>query len=714
MSSQRYFSRDLSWLEFNARVLDQAMNTHLPLLERLKFLGIVSTNFDEFFMVRIAAIKAAIRAREAAPEAGGMTATELLAAAIRRIRGLVDAKYACLLNDILPELSKHGLGLVKPQAWTPRERRLIERFFDEQVYPLLTPLRVDGDRFPSTGNLRIHAAFLLAPLEKESETGEKSGSGRIAIVQVPSNLDRFVRLDTGEATDETRFALLEEIIQNSGNRLFPGQEVLGSIVFRVTRDADFPVNEERDTDFLSALEDVLSGRQNSIPVRLSFSGRCPELETGLREGLGLGEEETYRLAGPVDLRGLSEWAQRDGLLPGAEKLKDKPWSPVKIPEPETPAAFWEALTLKDRILHLPYESFDPILQFIDSAADDPDVLAIKMTLYRTSGDSPIIKALARAARARKQVCVLVELKARFDEEQNIAWASRLEQAGAIVVYGIVGLKVHAKAALVIRREQDGAIGRYLHLSTGNYNERTARLYADICLMTANAELCADVSRFFNAITGYSSVQRLPRLAVAPFDLKERLLTMIERESQRSTPESPGLIMAKMNSLADREVVDALYRASQAGVHVRLNIRGVCTLIPGLKGLSENIEVTSLLGRYLEHARILYFQNGGSQELYLSSADWMPRNLERRVELMFPILDPEAIRRVKGILEDSLRDSTLSYRLLTTGRWQKIHPPKGAQPFHAQATFHERARRIKELADAPPEDLIVRRFQQKMK
>ncbi len=699
MSGAHYFNRELSWLEFNARVLDQAMNASTPLLERLKFLGIVASNFDEFFMVRVAAIKSAIRCGDANPDPSGIPPSALLQTITRRVRGIIEAQYDCLMKDLLPELAHAGLALARLKEWSPAEHRWIENYFDQRVFPLLTPLRIEDGDFPSTGNLRIHVAFVMT---------DESGEEKFAMVQVPSVLERFVRLESENAAGQARYALLEDMIEVMGHRLFPGSDLAGTAVFKVTRDADSPVDEERDEDFLTALEDVLAGRQNSLPVRLSISSRSDYLAERLRIGLELEPDDVYRLPGPVDLRGFMEWAGQEGLMPEADRLRDKPWTPVKMPEPEDTAAMWESIRARDRLIHVPYESFDPVIRFVDAAADDPEVLAIKMTLYRTSGDSPIIRALTRAARNRKQVCVVVELKARFDEERNISWANKLEQAGAIVVYGIARLKVHAKAALVLRRERDGGIGRYLHLSTGNYNDRTARLYSDLSIMTANAELCTEASLFFNAITGYSSVQRLKSLAVAPFDLKERLFFLIDREIQRSSPESPGLIMAKLNALADTEIIDALYRAAKAGVHIRLNIRGVCTLIPGVKGLSENISVVSVLGRYLEHARILYFQNGGAGELYLSSADWLPRNLERRVELLFPVLDESIRRRVFGILESYFLDTVQSYRLSSSGKWQRIHPPKGSEAFQAQAALYERVKRMRDLAEAPPEELVVRR------
>lgn len=741
-----YFNRELSWLEFNARVLEEALDKSNPLLERVKFLAIVGSNFDEFFMVRVASLKAQVRSGDATPDASGMSPAEQLAAISRRTREIVGRQYECLA-EVLPVLAREGLSVVRPSAWTGSERRWLEDFFNERVFPLLTPLRVGGSgedgrpSFPSTGSLRLHAAFLVsrdaappreatrredtrraadpsgeasaagcaAPLAAEagrsvSPTEEDSG---LAIVQVPPNLDRFVRLPA-EGTS-TRLALIEDVVAYFGPRLFPGWKLRESLLFKVTRDADFAVDEDRVDDFVAAMEEVVVDRQNSFPVRLAVSGESEAIAERIRLALGLGVDDVYTLSGPIDLRGLMDLAQSDYLPPEkAARLRDQPWPPLGSLEPSEGSTIWDEIAAGDKLLHVPYESFDPVLRFLDEAADDPSVLAIKMTLYRTSGNSPLVRSLTRAARNGKQVAVLVELKARFDEERNIAWASRLEQAGAIVVYGIARLKVHAKAALVVRREGDGTVRRYLHLSTGNYNDRTARLYSDLSIFTAAEDLCREASIFFNMITGYSAVQELRSLAVAPFDLKSRLIAMIEREAQRSTVESPGLIMAKLNALADIDVINALYKASRAGVKIRLNVRGICTLAPGVKDLSENIDVVSVVGRNLEHARIMWFGNGGTEEIYLSSADWLPRNLEKRIELMFPVRDERARARIREILLAYFEDTAKAHRLAPNGRWKKVKPAEGAEPYSAQAAFYETVKRRRALEEAPAEDLEVRR------
>ncbi|HUW41434.1 MAG TPA: polyphosphate kinase 1 [Rectinemataceae bacterium] len=707
MPNGRYLNRELSWLEFNARVLEEALDRKTPLLERLKFLSIVTSNFDEFFMVRVAAVKARARAGETAPDSSGLRPAELLKAISARCRQILGRQYECLA-EILPALEREGLAIVPPAAWTPAERRWLESYFTEHLFPLLTPLRVQDDdsdeEFPFTGNLRLHAAFLI---DEEARGDKTERRDKIAVVQVPPNIDRFVRMPSQGAAH--RFALADEIVAAFGPRLFPGWTIRETLLFKVTRDADFGVDEERDEDFIAAMEEVLAGRQNSYAVRLSYTGRSDTLVERLRSSLRLENDDLYPLQGPVDLRGFLELSASNSLPTDASsRLYDEPWPSVHSLEPPEGSSIWGEIAKRDLLLHPPYESFDPVLRFLDEAADDPSVLAIKMTLYRTSGNSPIVRALTRAARNGKQVAVLVELKARFDEEKNIAWSSRLEQAGAIVVYGVARLKVHAKAALVVRREENGAIRRYLHLSTGNYNERTARLYADLSIFTVDEELCREASVFFNMITGYSAVQELRRLAVAPFDLKSRLISMIDREAQRSTPESPGLIAAKLNALADPEVIDALYRASAAGVTVLLNVRGICALLPGVPGLSENITVVSVVGRYLEHSRIVYFRNGGTEEIYLSSADWLPRNLERRIELMFPVLDDKLAARVHEILVAYFKDNSKAHRLNPDGTWKRVAPSADEKPFSAQAFFYETVKRRHALEEAPQEELQVRR------
>ncbi|PKL09274.1 MAG: polyphosphate kinase 1 [Spirochaetae bacterium HGW-Spirochaetae-7] len=697
MEKMHYFNRELSWLEFNARVLEEGLDHANPLLERLRFMSIVSSNFDEFFMVRVAAIKARLRAGDLEPDFSGLAPDALLEGIASRVREIGGKQYACLKHELFPALANEGLVILRPADYDIDEYRWLEDYFTSQVAPALTPLAVPasgldenpGD-FPTTGNLRIHAAFSL-----HADDGE----GRLAIVQVPSNMQRFVGLPIGKTV---RFALLDDLVMFFGHRLFPGYTVNERTLFKVTRDADVGVDEDRDDDFIAAMEEVLVNRQNSWPVRLSISADSEELQSRIALALGLGENDVYPMEGPIDLKGFMELAN----LSGFERLRfpvRQVRPPFVVSEDNT---VWDEIRKRDIVLHLPYESFSPVVDFVETAATDPAVIAIKMTLYRTSGDSPIVKALTRAARSGKQVTAVVELKARFDEEQNIAWSSRLEQAGAIVVYGAARLKVHAKAILVVRREEDGLARRYVHLSTGNYNDRTARLYGDLSLFTANPTICAETGLFFNMITGLSALSELRHMSMAPFDLKRRIVSMIDRESERSSPESPGLIAAKMNSLCDREIIDALYRASRAGVKIMLNVRGICQLVPGLKGLSENITVVSVIGRYLEHARICYFRNGGAEELYLSSADWMTRNLDKRIELLFPVYGDEASERVYDLLMAYFLDNAKARALVSSGHWHRVNAAEGEARFSVQEYFHEDSGRRLERANVATEERVL--------
>ncbi len=709
MSDIPMLNRELSWVEFNARILHEATKNSIPLLERLKFLSIVASNFDEFFMVRVAGIKAEIRQTQAAGlelSANNLAhreAERLLELVAGRVRELARIQYACLINEVLPGLADVGLEILPPSSWDPGVKRYLETYFMEQVFPLITPLRIEEEEeLPTIGNLQIHCAF---------ELSDSRGVRHFALAQAPKNSPRFVSIPAREdvGSEGFRCALLEDLIISFASRLFPGYSMEGALVFKVTRDADSGVDENRQEDFLSAMEEVLAGRQNSTPVRLSYSGNSPAILELLQKKLDLGDIDSYRLEGPIDLAGFYELVSLEwkGGLEHRAKLRDKPWKPIELPAAEG-LSVWEEIEGGDRLLFLPYESFGAVQRFLDEAADDPTVLAIKMTLYRTSGDSPVVKALIRAARNRKQVAVVVELKARFDEERNITWASTLEQAGAIVTYGVSKLKVHAKAALVLRKARDGSIRKYLHLSTGNYNDKTARSYSDLSLFTANEDLCREAAALFNMLTGYSTIQSLTYLAVAPFDLKKRLIALIEREAQRSSPESPGLIEMKLNALADRDIIHSLYKASKAGVLIYLNIRGACTLIPGLPGVSETIEVRSVVGRYLEHGRMLHFRNGGQDEVYLSSADCLPRNLERRVELMFPILDEKLARACREIFSVFFKDNEHSYRMLSDGNWKPVEPNEGEKRVYAQELLYKRIQRMAEIAEAPPEQLKVRR------
>lgn len=716
-----YFSRDLSWIEFNARVLDEARQESVPLLERLRFLTIVSSNFDEFFMVRVASLKEQCSSNPDLRDGAGLCAREQLAKISARVHELVKVQYECLLGDILPGLAKEGVLFVTPSMYTQEHIGFLDAFFMSDVFPLLTPLRTGaGGVFPSIGNLRLHAAFLLrnniaipsGPLASFLEKtgvlanlegdGEKSGADPLAIVQIPASIPRVVWLPSDDG--KRRFTLLDDVVRTFAQRLFPGFIVEDSFLFKVARDADRAVDEDRDGDFIAAMQEVIVSRQSSVPVRLLCSGESETILSFLREGMRLGEDDVYRVPGPIDLSTLVDLVN----IEGADHLRNESWSnywPVEVPQD---VSLWDELKRTDILLHVPYHSYEPVLRFINEACDDPSVLAIKMTLYRTSGDSPIIRALERAARSGKHVTVFVELKARFDEERNISWAHRLEEVGVIVVYGIARLKVHAKILLVVRRETDG-IRRYVHLSTGNYNDRTARFYVDMSLLTSNLEIANDATLFFNMISGYSVIMSTKRLVMAPIDLKPRLLSLIGREIDRSVPEHPGRIVAKVNSLADPEIIDALYRASRAGVKILLNVRGVCMLVPGVPGMSENITVVSVIDRYLEHTRIFWFENSGADELYLSSADWMPRNLDRRVELLFPVLQESVRKTVREILMLYFSDNEKAHYLQSDGKWTRRVRAKGEKRFRVQEILHDAEKKKRELFEHEPQrEFTVRR------
>ena len=700
-TKQRFFNRELSWVEFNFRVLNEGLRHSNPLLERLKFLSIVSSNFDEFFMVRVANLKRQIRGGSKGTCPTGMSPEEQYEGVTRRVREIIGIQYRCLLEDILPGLAKKGIRLVRPAEYSSQQLEAASSLFNRDIFTVLTPVRVPDDQdFPVTGNLRLHAAFLVEPLEKSGM--EPAGLPLLAIVQVPPTLNRIIWLP--DERPGTSFTLLEDIVIQNAPKLFPGFTIREVLLFRVTRDADTGVDEDVDEDFMDALEEILIGRQHSLPVRLEVSGESASLKERLAGCFGLDPGDVYDIPGPVDLKAMMGLT----FLAGHDDLHYEPWDSYPPPGVQEEVSLWDTLKQEDILLHHPYTSFDAVLRFVEEASNDPDVLAIKMTLYRTSGDSPVIKALARAAENGKQVTVLVELKARFDEERNITWAQRLEHLGALVIYGIQHLKVHAKALLVVRREQEG-IRRYVHLGTGNYNDNTAKYYTDMGLMSSSEELTYETTLFFNTITGYSTIPDLRKLIMAPVAMKDRLLALIGREAERSSAENPGLIMVKINSLADPDIIRALYGASKAGVKIKLNVRGVCMLVPGIKRLSENIEVVSIVGRFLEHSRIFYFYNAGVEEIYLSSADWMPRNLERRVELMFPVEQNTLKRRLKEILEIYFRDNQNAHRLNKSGEYERKKAEESEKGMSCQLCFHEDAKKCaKTDLISPQREFQVRR------
>ena len=702
-STPLFFNRELSWLEFNRRVLEEAMDPSVPLLERLKFLCIVSSNFDEFFQIRVAYVKRQILSGNQVNCPSGLRPSEQLDRIRKEVREIVDLQYRTLYEEILPGLASHGIRYLKPTEWDLKHLEYIETLFERELFPVLTPVRVSpGPSFPAIRNLRLYIAYLLQK-EPGVEDGEE-GNERIALIQVPESFPRIVYLPSEE--DKIAFTVLEYVIQKYGERLFPGYQVRDSFVFRVTRDADLGVDEERDDDFIDAMVEVLAQREQSPAVRLSCVKGSERLRDSIAAMVDLGLPDVYEIPGPLDLGSLMSLVS----LSGFESLRDVPWNPLPSPSLPEDEPYWSVLSRTDVLLHHPYESFHHVVTFLNQAATDPDVLSIKITLYRTSFDSPIIQALEQAVRNKKQVTALVELKARFDEERNIEWASRLEKAGVIVIYGVAHLKVHAKALLVVRREGN-TVRRYAHLSTGNYNEKTARLYTDIGLLTSREDITYELALFFNAVTGYSAIPNLRRLAMAPTGLKGRLLTLIEREIARTTKESPGLIMAKMNSLADTDIISALYRASQAGVRVLLNVRGICMLVPGVEGLSDRITVVRIVDRFLEHSRIFYFQNGGSEEVYCASADWMNRNLERRIELMFPIDQRELRKRLIQLLKLYFKDNQKASLLLPSGKYARKKPEKGDPFIRAQhVLYHEMVALSRNSDKIEKKEFLVRRKQ----
>lgn len=682
-----FFNRELSWLEFNARVLQQGLNKENPLLERLQFLSIVTSNFDEFFQVRVAAAKRALAISPTEKDESLLKPAELLSKISIRAHQIFQQQQDCLTHDILPKLSEKNLEYINSQNYSLQQKDYLSEIFQNEIFPLLTPLRTDTEVFPHIINLRKYVAFLLKPIagikNSSAEFKGNDDKARIALVEIPETISSIIWLPT-KSKKMKQFTIIDDVVQHFGTNLFPGFLVEETLHFKVARDADFAVDEEAGKNFIHAMENVLIQRKSSFPVQMTCNNSSKIIKEFLKEKLELNDDDVYiidNFLSPSDLSPLRENQDEKDMV--FDKWEH--FYPSDLPEDEV---YWDTLKMHDKILHVPYESYDPVVKFIKDASNDENVLAIKMTLYRTGQDSPIISALINAAQQGKQVLALVELKARFDEERNIAWANKLEEASVTVIYGLVNLKVHAKILMVIRKEND-TLRRYVHLATGNYNPKTANLYSDISLFTSNQQIANDATMFFNLVTGYSTLQNMNYLGMAPVSLKNKLLAMIQREIDRSTPEQPGLIIAKMNSLTHPEIIKALYKASQAGVKIKLNIRGICMLIPGVKGKSENITVTSIIDRYLEHARIFYFQNAASPELYCSSADWMSRNLDRRIELMFPIIDKNAFSEVKSILDSYFMDNKCAMELKSDGNWLPVIKEKNQASFRAQTALYKK-------------------------
>ena len=670
-SYEMYFNRELSWLEFNDRVLRQGLSDDLPLLERVKFLAIVSSNLDEFFLVRVAGLMSARAEGVHRRDPAGMTPAVQLQTVSERVHRMMQEQQAGVLLA-LGQLASSGITVVPSAQWSDEQRTFLQTYFSKEVLPVLTPLAVqDLHPCPRLPGLQWHVAARLTKAD---------GEQRIAVTPVPQQISRWIRLPG----NDVRLARLEDVISANVGLLFPAAQVAATALFRITRDADVLVQRDESDDMLEAVERAVLTRQRRPPVRLQVSPAAdPGIRAWLDELVKLQPEEVYEMDSTLDGAALMELAN----WPGFEQLKNVEWPPQPPRDLLGSDDLFEALTDHDVLLFHPYETFEPVVRLLEQAADDPDVLAIKQTLYRTSGNSPIVRALGRAAQSGKEVTVLVELRARFDEARNIRWARRLEDLGAHVIYGIVGYKTHAKAALIVRR-QGNRIQRYVHLATGNYNDRTAKLYSDFGLMTTDRDIVNDVAAFFNLLTGFSETVGWSKLSIAPTGLQTKLIDLIEREIQVSTPDRPGLIMAKVNSLEDPEICRALYRASQGGVKIMLNVRGICVLRPGVQGVSENIEVRSIVDRYLEHARVFYFRNGGHEELYLSSADWMRRNLLKRLEIMFPILDANSKKRLIEFFNICFADNVKARRLLTDGTYAPV--PGSGPRVRAQAKFHKDA------------------------
>lgn len=674
-SYDRYINRELSWLDFNERVLALAEDTDIPLLERAKFLAIFASNLDEFYMVRVAGLKRQVDAGLSSRSPDGRTPREQLALIAERTLPLVDRHVRLFHDSVLPLLTDQEIHVKRWAKLEDSQQKELDEFFVERVFPVLTPLAVDPSHpFPYISNLSLNLAVLVRDPASEKE--------RFARVKVPPLLPRFIDLSS-----EALFVPLEDVIAANLEKLFPGMEVIEHHAFRVTRNADLEVDDDGAEDLLQALEEELRKRRFSPAVRLECEQDMPPhvLDLLMRE-LQITEADVHTLQGPLDLSGLWDLYKLD-----RPELKDEAHHPVSHPDlaspDESPVDIFEVLGHKDVLLHHPYYSFATSVQrFVEQAAADPHVLAIKQTLYRTEGKSGIVDALAAAAQAGKQVVVVVEIKARFDEQNNIQWARMLERAGCHVVYGMIGLKTHSKLCLVVRLEGH-RLKRYLHAGTGNYNATTSRLYEDVGLLTSDDTLGADISDLFNYLTGYSRQTRYRRLLVAPHGLRERLQAMIDREAQHASNGTGGRIIIKCNSIVDPDIVDALYRASQAGVDIDLIVRGICTLRPGIEGLSTNISVRSILGRFLEHSRIFYFANGSGPEFYIGSADIMQRNLDRRVETVVRIDSVALMASLRDILVTALGDEVDHWRLTPEGRWARTSLPS---PIDVQKTFIERA------------------------
>ena len=704
-----YLNRELSWIDFNARVLAEACSSTVPLLERLKFIGIVSSNFDEFFMVRVAGLQEIYKSGHPSGdsnESGGLPAETLLGAIVQKTRVLFDIQEAVLNAEILPQLKAQGLIYRKPEECSEAQQRFLEEYFYRHLYPIIEPQLSDDEQSlaDSVANVRLHVGFLLS-----DDAGKQD---RLAIVPVPE-VPRFVFLspDGGlepakgktdlseddaavsksenerliderkKSSKKVEFVLIDELIRYFGGAFFSGCRITGTGIFKINRSASMTVDDSSDDGFIEALEEVLIRRRYSFVVRMTSTHESPAFIKRMSKLFQLGKKDVYLSEAPIGLSSFAKITEIDGF----KRLKNEKWRHFAHPAFPSDGTLWDSIKARDILLHVPYQSYKPVIRLLSDAAEDPTVTSIRMTLYRTSKSSPVVRALVDAAQRGKQVTVFVELKARFDEERNLGWVKRLQKHGVRVVYDLPHLKVHAKLLLIMRREGQGEQG-YVHLSTGNYNDTTARLYADISLFTVNPRMIADAQIIFSRLCGKYTPENPHYIITAPEALKRTLLGHIEREIDFARQHKSARIVAKMNSLSHPELIAAIYKASQAGVRIDLNVRGICMLIPGQRGISENVRVVSIIDRYLEHSRIFYFENGGNPEWYLSSADWMPRNLERRVELLFPVLDKQNKELLEYFFSVYFADNVKAFEMLSDGSWRRQALQEGQVPIRAQETF----------------------------
>ncbi len=696
LKPEYYENREISWLKFNHRVLNEARDKNIPLLERLKFISITSSNLDEFFMVRVASLKDMVHAGYKKTDIAGMTAKEQLEAINKDTRALVDMQYSTFNRSLTPMLRSHGIEILSAyEDLTQEQAEYVDRYFRETVYPVLTPMAVDASRpFPLIRNKSLNIAALL------NKKDQKKGELEFATVQVPSVLSRIVQIPSGKEGQKT-FILLEQVIERNIQRLFLNYHVICACPYRIMRNADLTIDEDEAEDLLQEIQKQLKKRQWGEAIRLEVEDKIDKrLLKILEEELHIAQEDIFKINGPIDLTFLMKMYG----IEGGDDLRYQPYTPQPVPEIPHGEDIFAAIRKGDILLHHPYQTFDPVVDFIRQASVDPDVLAIKQTLYRVSGNSPIIASLAQAAENGKQVSVLVELKARFDEENNIVWAQKLEKAGCHVIYGLVGLKTHSKIALVVRREEDG-IRRYVHLGTGNYNDSTAKLYTDIGMFTCSEAIGEDATAVFNMLSGYSEPLSWNKLVVAPIWLRKRFLKLIKRETEHAKAGKEAFIKAKMNSLCDQEIIAALYGASAAGVKIDLVVRGICCLRVGIPGVSENISVRSIVGNFLEHSRIFWFHNDGEEEIYMGSADWMPRNLDRRVEIIFPVENEALMDEVRHILETQLSDNTKANILQPDGNYEKIDK-RGKKLINSQESFCREAKAKVPKKDAYQERVFI--------